>query len=42
MFIFHIYNSFDTEGNCGDKGGFFILKTSIPLNSGKIKMGKLV
>ena len=20
MFIFHIYNSFDTEGHCGDKG----------------------
>ena len=22
MFIFHIYNSFDTEGHCRDKGDF--------------------
>ena len=42
MFIFHIYNRFDAESYCRDEGDFFLLKTLIPFNSGKIKMEKLV
>ena len=42
MFIFHIYNSFETEGHCTDQGDFYLLKTAISFNSGKIKMKKLV
>ena len=42
MFIFHIYNSFETEGHYRDQGDFHLLKTIISFNSGKIKMKKLV
>ena len=42
MFIFYIYNSVDTEGHCRDKGDFFLLKTLISFNSGKIKMETLI
>ena len=38
MFIFHVYNSFETEGHCRDQGDFYLLKTIISFNSGKIKM----
>ena len=38
MFILHIYNSFETEGHCRDQGDFYLLKTLISFNSGKIKM----
>ena len=37
MFIFHIYNSFETEGHW-DQGFFYLLKTITSLNSGKINM----
>ena len=40
MFMFHIYNSFETEGHCRDQGDFYLLKTIISFNSGKIKMKK--
>ena len=40
MFIFHIYNSFETEVHCRDQGDFYLLKTIISFNSGKIKMKK--
>ena len=40
MFIFHIYNSFVTEGNCRDQGDFYLLKTIISFNSGYINMEK--
>ena len=42
MFIFHIYNCFDTEGPCNDKGDFFSTETLISFNSGKIEMEKIV
>ena len=42
MFIFHIYNNFETEGHCRDQEDFYLLKTIISFNSGKIKMKKLV
>ena len=38
MFIFHIYSSFEAEGHCRDQGDFYLLKTIISFNSGKIKM----
>ena len=38
MFNFHIYNSFETEGHCRDQGDFYLLKTIISFNSGKISM----
>ena len=38
MFIISIYNSVDTEGQCRDKKDFFLLKTLISFNSGKIQM----
>ena len=40
MFIFHIYSSFETEGHCRDQGDFYLLKTIISFNSGKINMKK--
>ena len=40
MFIVHIYNSFETEGHCRDQWDFYLLKTIISFNSGKIKMNK--
>ena len=40
MCIFHIYNSFETEGLCRDKGDFYLLKTIFTFNSGEIKMKK--
>ena len=39
-FHFHIYNSFETGGHCRDQEGFYLLKTIISFNSGKIKMKK--
>ena len=41
MFIFYIYNCFDTEGPCRDKF-FFSTETLISFNNGKIKMEKIV
>ena len=38
MFIFHIYRSFETEGHCMDQGDFYLLKTLISFNFGKINM----
>ena len=38
MFILLIYNSFETEGHCRDQGEFYLLKTIISFNSGKIKI----
>ena len=38
MLILHIYNSFETEGHCRDQGDFYLLKTIISFNSGKINM----
>ena len=38
MFIFHIYSSFETGGHCRDHGDFYLLKTIISLNSGKINV----
>ena len=38
MFIFHIYNSFETEGHFRDQGDFYLLKTIISFNSGKISI----
>ena len=38
MFIFHIYNNFETEGHCRDQDNFYLLKKIISFNSGKIKM----
>ena len=38
MFIFHIYNSFELGGHCRDQGDFYLLKTIISYNSGKINM----
>ena len=35
MFIFHIYNSFETEGHCRDQGDFYLLKTIISFDSGE-------
>ena len=40
MSIFHIYSSFETEGHCRDPGEFYLLKTIISFNSGKINMKK--
>ena len=40
MLIFHIYNSFETEGHCRDQGDFYLLKTIISFDSGKIDMKK--
>ena len=42
MFIFHIYSSFETEGHGRDQGDFYLMKTIISLNSGKISIKKLV
>ena len=42
MFIFHIYNCFDTEGPFRDNGDFFSTETLISFNNGKIKMEKNV
>ena len=36
MFMLHIYNNFETEEYCRDKGDFYLLKTIISFNSGKI------
>ena len=36
MFIFHIYDSFETEGQFWDQGDFYLPKTIISFNSGKI------
>ena len=36
MIVYHIYNSFETEGHCRDQGDFYLLKTIISFNSGKI------
>ena len=38
MFNFHIYSSFETEGHCRDQGDFYLLKTIITFNSGKISI----
>ena len=38
MFNFHIYSSFETEGHCRDQGDFYLLKTIISFNSGKISI----
>ena len=38
MFILHIYNSVETGGYCRDQGDFYLLKTIISINSGKIKI----
>ena len=38
MFIYHIYSSFETEGHCRDQWDFYLLKTIISFNSGKINM----
>ena len=38
MFVFHIYSSFETEGHCRDQGDFYLLKTIISFNSGKISI----
>ena len=40
MFIFHINNNFETKDHCRDQGDFYLLKTIISFNSGKIKMNK--
>ena len=40
MFIFHIYNSFETEGHCIDQADFYLLKTIISFNSGKTNIKK--
>ena len=40
MFIFHIYNSFETEGHCMDQGDFYRQKNNNSFNSGKINMKK--
>ena len=37
-FIFHIYNCFETEGHSRDQWNFYLLKTIISFNSGKIIM----
>ena len=42
MFIFDIYSRFETEGHCKDQGDFYLLKTIISFNSGKINMKKVV
>ena len=38
MSVFHIYNNFETEGHCRDRGDFYLPKTIISFNNGKIKM----
>ena len=38
MFILHIYNNFETEGHRRDPWDFYLLKTIILFNSGKIRM----
>ena len=38
MLIFQIYNNFETDGHCRDQEDFYLLKTIISFNSGKIKM----
>ena len=38
MFVYHIYSSFETEGHCRDQGDFYLLKTIISFNSGKISI----
>ena len=40
MLIFHIYSSFEIEGHCRDQGDFYLLKTIISFNSGKISIKK--
>ena len=40
MFIFHIYNTFETEGHCRDQADFYQLKIIISFDSVKIKMKK--
>ena len=40
MFIFHIYRSFETEGHCRDQVDFYLLKTIVSFNRGKINMKK--
>ena len=40
MFIIHIYSSFETEGHCRDQGDFYLLKTIISFDSGKINIKK--
>ena len=42
MFIFHMYSRFETEGQCMDQGDFYLLKTLVSFNCGKINMEKLV
>ena len=38
MFNFYIYSSFETEGHCREHGDFYLLKTIISFNSGKISI----
>ena len=38
MFILRIYSSFETECHCRDQGDFYLLKTIISFNSGKISV----
>ena len=38
MFIFNIYNSFDTEVHFRVQGDFYLLKTIFSFNSGQINM----
>ena len=38
MLILHIYSSFETEGHCRDQGDFYLLKTIISFNSGKMSI----
>ena len=40
MLTFHIYNNSDTEGNFKEPGDFYLLKTIVSFNSGKIKREK--
>ena len=40
MFIFHIYSSFEIGGHCRDQEDFYLLKTIISFNSGKLNMKK--
>ena len=42
MIILHIYNIFETEGHCRGQGDFYLLKTIISFNSGKINDEKFV
>ena len=38
MLILHIYSSFETGGHCRDHEDFYVLKTIISFNSGKMNM----